>query len=57
MKTFSEIALRNCSKEAGAKVCVCVYIYIYDFGKGKVHEIKHSFLQVSASFVKVTASH
>ena len=40
MKTFSEIALRNCSKEAGGKVSVWC---LYDVGKGEVHEIKHIF--------------
>ena len=45
-----QIALRNCSKEAGGKVSQ----YICAFGKGGIHGIKHVFFQkVSTSLVKL----
>jgi len=38
-----QIALKNCSKEAGEGQFIC------DFGEGGIHAIKPIFLQVSAS--------
>ena len=51
--TAPQIALRNCSKEAGGKGQ-----YVYDFGEGRIHAIKHILFQkFSASLAKLSASH
>ena len=42
-----QIALRNCSKEAGEKVSIYVI-----FGEGEIHAMKHFFQKASASLVK-----
>ena len=52
-ETAPQIALRNCSKEAGGKGQ-----YVYDFGEGRIHAIKHILFQkFSASLAKLSASH
>ena len=45
-ETAFQIALRSCSEEVAGEGQ-----YICDFGEGRVHAIKHTFLQ------KVAASH
>ena len=42
-----QIALRNCSKEAGEKDSIYVI-----FGEGEIHAMKHFFQKASASLVK-----
>ena len=39
-ETSSQIALRNCSEEAGGKVTI-----VYDFSEGGLHAVKHTFWQ------------
>ena len=39
-ETAPQIALRNCSKEAGGKGQ-----YICDFGEERIHAVKHMFFQ------------
>ena len=52
-ETVSQIALRNCSKDAGGKVSIYVILV-----KGKYMQSSTYFFQkISPSFVKVTASH
>ena len=52
-KTAPQIALRDCSEEAGRKGQ-----YICDFGERGIHAIKYIFFQkVSASLMKLFASH
>ena len=52
-ETASQIALRNCSKEAGGKVSIHVILV-----KGEYMRSSTYFLQkVSASLVQITASH
>ena len=48
----SQIALRNCSKEAGEGDGQ----YTCDFGEGRIHVIKHIFFQISANLMKLSAS-
>ena len=53
-ETAPQIALRNCSKEAGEKEGQ----YMCDYGEGGVYANKHIFFQkVSISLVKLSASH
>ena len=53
LETTFQLALRNCSKEAGGKGQ-----YVYDFGEGRIHAIKHILFQkFSASLAKLSASH
>ena len=52
-KTAPQIALRDCSEEAGRKGQ-----YICDFGEREIHAIKYIFFQkVSASLMKLSAHH
>ena len=55
----SQIALRKCSKEMGAGGEVSTYIYIYMIlVKGEcMQSSTHFFAEVSASIIKVSASH
>ena len=47
-KTAPQIALRDCSKEAGRKGQ-----YVCDFGEREIHAIEYIFFQVSASLMKL----
>ena len=51
-ETAFQIALRNCSREVRGKVSIDVILV-----KGEYMQSSTHFLQVSASLVKVTASH
>ena len=47
LESAPQIALRNCSKEAGEKVSIYVI-----FGEGEIHAMKHFFQKASACLVK-----